>query len=446
MSSDLYKSLPLEPNATRMVRLLPDKETNAEIKCELFTYNLTEIAGRKHLYQALSYVWCGDQESSAEQRKEMKLHGYTVPITANLHAALVNLRDYQLERVLWIDAICINQDDLNEKSNQIPLMRTIYAQADRVIVWLGEAFEHGDKALETIRDLTEQSVMGGEGSDTELSKSDREACLKLLQRKWFRRIWVLQEVGVARSIEIMCGSVQINGYTFCEGLSELGIPRLIRPVVYLIRGAQFRPRNAPGLRGSLYIVISLSEQVVKAAVGNTEISGQRIVEVFLQYQDNLPITEEVVKVAAWNEGPCGDRIMEVLLKYRDSLPITEEVVKAVAANEGTHGAKIMKMLSKHQDNLPVTEDVVKAAAGNEGAFAHCIMRVLFEHQYDILINEEMVTAMEQRAGPDRYNIVMGMLFKHRATPWTANTAAGDVPTSDSNIWESAAPSNTNSKT
>ncbi|KAK6827041.1 hypothetical protein RU639_004503 [Aspergillus parasiticus] len=256
MSSGLYKSLPLEPNATRMVRLLPDKEKNAEIECELFTYDLTEVEGGKHIYEALSYVWSGDQEGSAEQRKEMKLHGHTVAITANLHAALVNLRDHQLERVLWVDAICINQEDMDEKSKQVPLMRTIYAQADRVIVWLGEAFEHGDKALETLRDLAESKAMRGKGSDTKLSELDREACLKLLQRKWFRRIWVLQEAGVARSIEIMCGSVLINGHIFCEGLIQLEIPsllRLIHPVVYMIRGAQFRPRNAPRLRGSLYI-------------------------------------------------------------------------------------------------------------------------------------------------------------------------------------------------
>ncbi|KOC10312.1 hypothetical protein AFLA70_171g002391 [Aspergillus flavus AF70] len=256
MSSDLYKSVPLEPNATRMVRLLPDKETNAEIKCELFTYDLTGAEGGKHLYEALSYVWSGDEEGSAEKHKEIILHGHTVPITANLHAALVNLRDHQLERVLWVDAICINQDDMDEKNQQIPLMRTIYAQADRVIIWLGEAFKDGDKALEIIRTLAEKKFMSGNDSATKLLESSSEPCLKLLRRKWFRRIWVLQEAGVARSIEIMCGSVQINGYTFCEGLGQLEIPSSlghIHPVVYLIRGAHFRPRNAPKLRGSLCI-------------------------------------------------------------------------------------------------------------------------------------------------------------------------------------------------
>ncbi|KAJ1715353.1 hypothetical protein NYO67_2463 [Aspergillus flavus] len=525
MSSDFYKSLPLEPNATRMVRLLPDKETNAEIKCELFTYDLTEAEGGKHLYEALSYVWSGDEEGSAEKHKEIILHGHTVPITANLHAALVNLRDHQLERVLWVDAICINQDDMDEKNQQIPLMRTIYAQADRVIIWLGEAFEDGDKALEIIRNFAEKQFMSGNDLATKLLESSSELCLKLLRRKWFRRIWVLQEAGVARSIEIMCGSVQINGYTFCEGLGQLEIPSSlghIHPVVYLIRGAHFRPRNAPKLRGSLcigeliemyryhmastshdkvyallglaaddpntpglktdynvpwYDVLSntiqyilsgegivetypekdiaiiqtkcwilgcigsvediyesnrqklnilfndtpessvfqnewglllanqgepglfkdwltqmgtaapVSEQVVKAVVGNTTLDGPQIVEMLLQYQGNLPVTEEVVKVAAEHNGGYAPNIMNLLLEYRDNIPVTEEVVKAVAMNKGPYAPYIMGRLFMYQKNILVTEEVVKAAAGNRGVCGPELMEILLNHRHSLPVTE-----------------------------------------------------------
>ncbi|PIG79604.1 hypothetical protein AARAC_001464 [Aspergillus arachidicola] len=373
MSSGLYKSLPLEANATRMVRLLPDKEKNAEIECELFTYDLTEVEGKKRLYEALSYVWSGDQEGGAEKRKEIKLLGHTVPITANLHAAMVNLRDHQFERVLWVDAICINQNDLDEKNKQIPLMRTIYAQANRVIIWLGEAFEDGDKALETIRDLAERKAMSGKGADTKLSRSNRESCLKLLQRKWFRRIWVLQEAGVARSIEIMCGSVQINGYTFCEGLSQIEIPsllRLIHPVLYLIRGAQFRPRNASRLRGSLYIgeliVIPVSEQVLKAAVGSIGHAAPLILETLLRYQDNFQVTEEVVKVVAANMGFAGPSILEQLFKYQDNIPITEEVIEAAAGNKGYDGSKILEMLLSIKTIYQLLKRLLKPRQGMRG--------------------------------------------------------------------------------
>ncbi|PIG79914.1 hypothetical protein AARAC_010366, partial [Aspergillus arachidicola] len=129
-------------------------------------------------------------------------------------------------------------------------MRAIYAHADRVIVWLGEAIEDGDKALKTIHRLAEDQTY----LQAQSAKTSNNACLKLLQREWFQRIWVLQEVGVARCISMMCGSVQINGHVFCEGLGTLGyslnLPRTIHPVVHLIKGALFRSSYEIDPRGT----------------------------------------------------------------------------------------------------------------------------------------------------------------------------------------------------
>lgn len=177
MKSFKYPPLPQGSGNTRMVLLLPHERKEAELECKLFNYTLSQNSGRNHLYEALSYVWGSDAKP-----KSIKLDGYTFPVTSNLHAALVNLRDHQLGRVLWIDAISIDQHNNNEKSSQIPFMRTIYAQAAHVIVWLGEALEDGDKALEKIRFL-------GAGPDMTSQKADY-ACLRLLERKWFRRVWV----------------------------------------------------------------------------------------------------------------------------------------------------------------------------------------------------------------------------------------------------------------
>ncbi|RAK94829.1 HET domain-containing protein, partial [Aspergillus ibericus CBS 121593] len=225
---------PLPPKSyTRMIRLLPDEDKDAPIRCELFNYNLSHSGDEGHLYEALSYVWGNPVTSHS-----IILNSRGFLITESLHTALLHLRDSQLERVLWVDAISIKQDDDNEKSEQIPLMRMIYAQARRVIVWLGEAQEYGDKALEVLGSL------GRKQNPKPINENDRERCEKLLQRDWFRRVWVLQEVGVAQYISIMCGSVQINGHIFCEGLDNLKpsstlIPR-ISPVSFLMKGALFR--------------------------------------------------------------------------------------------------------------------------------------------------------------------------------------------------------------
>ncbi|PYH99708.1 HET-domain-containing protein [Aspergillus ellipticus CBS 707.79] len=241
MSSDnsvpsfTYSTLP--PNSyTRMIRLLPDENKSALIQCELFNYNLSQSGDGGHLYEALSYVW-----GSPARSHSIILNGCRFYVTESLYTALLHLRDNQLERVLWIDAISIKQHDDQEKSKQIPLMRKIYAQARRVVVWLGEAQEYGDKALEVLGSLGRKQNSGP------INEKDLEKCEKLLQRDWFRRIWVLQEVGVAQYISIMCGSVQINGHLFCEGVNNLKpsstLMARISPVSFLIKGAIFRSHD-----------------------------------------------------------------------------------------------------------------------------------------------------------------------------------------------------------
>lgn len=172
---------PLLPKSyTRMIRLLPDEDKDAPIRCELFSYNLSRSSNGGHLYEALSYVW-----GSPARSRSIILNGCPFPITESLHTALLHLRDSQLDRVLWVDAISINQDDDGEKSKQIPLMRMIYAQARRVVVWLGESQEYGDRALFQLDLLGRQKKIS-----VRVGGKVREKCEKLLQRDWFRRIWV----------------------------------------------------------------------------------------------------------------------------------------------------------------------------------------------------------------------------------------------------------------
>jgi hypothetical protein len=83
-----------------------------------------------------------------------------------------------------VDAICIDQANEKEKGDQIPLMVEIYAKASRVVVWLGDAKDDSDRALEVVRLAGENSARL---SNAELA---RQAIPRLLQRPWFRRIWV----------------------------------------------------------------------------------------------------------------------------------------------------------------------------------------------------------------------------------------------------------------
>ncbi|KAK0654860.1 heterokaryon incompatibility protein-domain-containing protein, partial [Cercophora newfieldiana] len=86
-------------------------------------------------YEALSYTWGADV---FPHQLHIGPESHTINITSNLHSALQHLRPRTgPPRRLWIDALCINQADPDEKSKQIPLMAAIYRDATKVIAWLG---------------------------------------------------------------------------------------------------------------------------------------------------------------------------------------------------------------------------------------------------------------------------------------------------------------------
>ncbi len=180
-----YSSLPLGPDNIRLLRLMPHKnESRAEIKCELFEYNLQDAGKGTHLYEALSYTW-----GSSDKPRSISINEKTLPVTENLHAALLRLRDHSLERILWIDAICIDQENLKERGQQVRLMAGIYTKASRVLVWLGETADNSDQALlEIVRIAAENEPL-----DSVNDRTTQEAILALLKRSWFQRIWVSKE-------------------------------------------------------------------------------------------------------------------------------------------------------------------------------------------------------------------------------------------------------------
>ncbi|RSM03811.1 hypothetical protein CEP52_007197 [Fusarium oligoseptatum] len=247
LSPSTYHYAPLPEDCIRLLWLMPHENKDAPIQCQLFDYLLLGSRGGTHLYEALSYVW-----GSPEKTQSIFTPTGCVPVTENLHAALSRLRDGSLPRIVWADAVCINQDDMEERDRQVKAMAKIYAKASRVIVWLeetpagghGDAPSDGDLALEEIR----RAAAGSGSVQSSANRSSHKAVLHLLQRSWFRRIWVLQEVAAARHVLIMCHSTEIEGHAFCSGLKHLDLSEApavqsrIKSAVYLIKDAVFRPK------------------------------------------------------------------------------------------------------------------------------------------------------------------------------------------------------------
>ena len=182
-----YTPLDATTEDVRLLVLLPNEEELAEIECLLMHVPLND----KPDYEALSYAW-GDQ---SEEIGRLVLEGKQFPTTSNLESALRHLRFAKEPRTLWIDALCINQMDIAEKSHQVQQMRSIYGLASKVIIWLGEASDDSDLAMDLIADIHR---VGPENFKTSLESSKAwDALRQIYYRPWFRRVWVLQETAVS---------------------------------------------------------------------------------------------------------------------------------------------------------------------------------------------------------------------------------------------------------
>ncbi|KAL7919585.1 heterokaryon incompatibility domain-containing protein [Trichoderma austrokoningii] len=246
-----YRYSPLPANSIRLLRLQPNADEQAPIQCQLFDYPFVGSRKGTHLYEALSYVWGSEDKPRCVSTNEDDLY-----ITENLHDALLRLRDCSLPRIIWADAICINQDDDEERGRQVEMMAEIYARASRVVVWLEEATNIrpvGNGTSDDIYRAFEAISSAASSQSVRFSddKATRLAIHSLFQRSWFSRIWVLQEVAAARHVIIMCHLMDIDGYAFCEGLNALNLAledpetqNLIRSAVYLIKTAVLRPKHA----------------------------------------------------------------------------------------------------------------------------------------------------------------------------------------------------------
>jgi hypothetical protein len=153
-------------------------------------------------------------------------------VRKNLYQALKRLRTTRKDVWLWIDALCLNQTDPNEKSHQLPKMLAIYSKARNVCIWIGEN-EANDKSLDAM-DMIANCVnlkildwlVSPETADDKIVESLR-AFVDLMRRPWFTRRWVVQEVACARSVTIRCGEREVNWIDFA-GAVEIFMLKLDR--------------------------------------------------------------------------------------------------------------------------------------------------------------------------------------------------------------------------
>ncbi|KAK8040084.1 hypothetical protein PG993_008495 [Apiospora rasikravindrae] len=140
----VYAPLDLSKDSIRLLRLY-NGDPGTEIRCEIIESYLSKSEGIP--YEALSYTWEGGLTNDSPC---ILLDGQVFPVTRNLFQALSSLRLPNEDRLLWIDAICINQADHCEKGHQVGQMRHVYQNAERVLIWLGPGTNDTDQLLDTM--------------------------------------------------------------------------------------------------------------------------------------------------------------------------------------------------------------------------------------------------------------------------------------------------------
>lgn len=181
----IYTSLNPDLREIRLLRVLPYFPLHRPgspscVHCELSVHSLDKSDTLS--YTALSYVWGPEPTlTTANEDDTLVLGGKPIPARENLLHALRSFQKRNDEGYIWVDAVCINQSDLEEKKTQIALMGQIYSAAERTIIWLGPKEGDSDLAMDFIRRVKAEDFEAGH---FEQNIRCLRAVMALLQRAW----------------------------------------------------------------------------------------------------------------------------------------------------------------------------------------------------------------------------------------------------------------------
>lgn len=251
----VYRPLPA-PNSIRLLSLHKSNDIVKEgIYCHLSTHSAAPDPETFPSYKALSYVW-----GSIADLCTIHVNGVPVKVTRNLHSALLELHNDLEDCLLWIDALCIDQSDLEERNSQVAMMNIIYAGAAEVILWLGTA--PPDSGFPETPTRFPPNVPLPDNVLRHLSGNE-----------WFDRCWTLQEAVLATAITVRCGPHFLRWEMLGAQVTELDMKQ---------RSADYDPRfdvyaatmtTAPGPARMIARVREISLIAVAVLAGELSLTG-----------------------------------------------------------------------------------------------------------------------------------------------------------------------------
>ncbi|KAI1383847.1 heterokaryon incompatibility protein-domain-containing protein [Hypoxylon trugodes] len=210
----LYQTLSGE-NPIRLLHLYPDKP-GEPLYAELVSTTIEKASGA---YEATSYTWGSPANPCA-----LHCNNFNIQIQRNAFDMLQDLRFLDKPRIVWIDAICINQSDIEERALQVSFMHDIYQQARKVLIWLGNPDEYSAMAMayaegldisKLAGEIREMSTPGwgieeksyffepNEGTESNQHRTLGVALVRFINRPWFTRVWVQQEASLCAQTQMI---------------------------------------------------------------------------------------------------------------------------------------------------------------------------------------------------------------------------------------------------
>lgn len=296
MSAFKYASL----KSTKSIRLLvlrPSLFQRKPISCYLRNVELSKLPK----YEALSYTWDGQEPSVP-----IKCGDSELIVTKNVDHAINHLRRRFSQRTLWIDAICIDQHNAGERGSQVSFMDEIYRNASQVLIWLGNG---DDKSSQTVRALkyvfpvwksllnipftryfalrrfkrlklelqdvltqdhnaTSSRTTSSDSVDSIIGNTSKASLRRIVNHDWFRRIWTIQEVSMAKKATIVIGNSTISWKSLSNTLSFDGVfsSPSISPVI--LNEGGYNPA-IPVYNGSTFIYRVQQIQIFRESLGRT---------------------------------------------------------------------------------------------------------------------------------------------------------------------------------
>lgn len=196
---------PLADNEIRVLRLQAAVNRDQQIHCDLWKrpFNDTSQAATDpsdsaaRAYEAVSWCW-GEDLKNRTINIRIRNHTRLFYINEHLESCLKALRHTSNDRFLWIDAVCIDQENLTERNAQVAQMDRVYGGAKQVAIWIGDGDDESKLAFEFMRTKI-LPIWGFDAVCEDKTQTDSWAAfLKVMSRPWFSRRWVIQEIALGR--------------------------------------------------------------------------------------------------------------------------------------------------------------------------------------------------------------------------------------------------------